>query len=171
MTVQESVDKEGLNMATLQKPNEEKVAVPSHDTWLHPWGDFDRMRQAMDAVLSGFWPRRLLADSATPAVNMYRDDGNLIVEAAIPGMKKDDIKVSLLGNTLSIEGESKHENKVEKDDYYFTEMHRGSFSRRVRLPVEVKSEEIKAEYKDGMLKLTMAMLAPHKEKPIEVKVK
>lgn len=158
-------------MATLQKESKEQKAVaPAQETWLDPWGEFDRMRQAMDAMLSGFWPRRLLAESATPAVNMYRDDSNLIVEAAVPGMKKEDIKINLKGNTLVIEGESKEEKKIEKDDYYFTEMRKGSFSRRVRLPVEVKSDEIKANYTEGILKLTLPMLAPHKEKPVEVKV-
>ncbi len=59
-------------MSTLQKAKEEKAPVQVNDRRLDPWGEFDRMRQAMDALFSGFWPRRLLAESATPAVNMYR---------------------------------------------------------------------------------------------------
>lgn len=157
-------------MATVQTRQQERALTPM-ESWLDPLSEFDRMRHTMDAMLTGLWPRRLLALSATPAVNMYRDNGNLIVEAAMPGLKKEDIKVHLKGDTLSIEGESKQEKKIEKDDYYFAEMHHGSFSRRVHIPIEVKATDIKASYAEGMLRLTLPMVTPPAEKAVQVKIK
>lgn len=90
----------------------------------------------------------------TPAVDVYEEDNNIIVEAPLAGIDPQDVNVSIDNGVLSIEGESKQEHEVDDEDYYRKEIRSGSFSRQLSLPAQVKDDEISAEFSDGVLTVT-----------------
>ncbi|HEX5647784.1 MAG TPA: Hsp20/alpha crystallin family protein, partial [Nitrospira sp.] len=88
----------------------------------------------------------------------------------LPGMKKEDVEVNLAGENLTIKGEKKEDQEIKEDNYYRRERSYGSFLRTVALPCEVKSDEIKASFKDGVLEIRMLKTEDAKKKSISVKI-
>lgn len=117
------------------------------------------------------WGFRWDSNVFTPRVDVTEDNDNLYVEADLPGIDKKDVKVSVTGDVLTISGERKVEQRDENKNYYRIERSSGSFSRSFTLPAEIDSEKISAEFKDGVLKITMPKTEEAKvvEKRIEVK--
>ena len=107
----------------------------------------------------------------TPRVDVTEDNENLYVTAEVPGVDKKDVKVSVVGDVLTISGEKKTEQRDEKKNYYRIERNYGSFSRSFTLPAEVSVDKIAAEYKDGVLHVTLPKTEEAKivEKQIDVK--
>jgi HSP20 family protein len=89
----------------------------------------------------------------SPDMDIFEDGNDVVVKAEMPGMKKEDIEVNLTDDTVTVSGEKKKEEKVEKKDYYRVERSYGSFSRSFRLPKEVQSDKAKATFKDGVLEI------------------
>lgn len=106
-----------------------------------------------------------------PAVDLYEDKDNLTVKCEIPGMKKEDIDISLHEGFLTISGERKHEEKKQEGEVYRTERYEGRFSRSLSLPSKVDAEKINATYKDGVLTVTLPKAEEAKPKQIQVNVK
>jgi HSP20 family protein len=111
----------------------------------------------------------LLSGSA-PAVDIYEDKDNFVVKAELPGMKKEDIDVSLHDGSLSLSGERKSEEKWEDVEVYRSERFFGRFQRTVALPTPVNASAIKANYKDGVLTVTLPKAEEAKPKQIDVQV-
>lgn len=107
----------------------------------------------------------------TPRVDVTEDNENLYVVADIPGVEKNEVKVSVVGDVLTISGEKKKESRDEKKNYYKIERTSGSFSRSFTLPAEIHTDKISAEFKDGVLKITLPKTEEAKvvEKQIEIK--
>ncbi len=107
----------------------------------------------------------------SPRVDVTEDKNNLYVHAEIPGVDKKDIKINVVGDELTISGEKKSEEKDENKNYFRLERSSGSFSRSFTLPAEVVIDKIEAEYKDGVLNITLPKTEEAKvvEKQIEVK--
>ena len=84
------------------------------------------------------------------------------------GIEKDDLDISVSDNLLTIKGETKHEEKEEKGEYYRCEISRGTFSRTVALPSDVDSEGGKAKFKDGVLELTLPKIEKTKRRSIKI---
>ena len=107
----------------------------------------------------------------TPRVDVTEDNENLYVEADLPGVEKKDVKVSVVGDVLTISGEKKKESRDENKNYYRLERTSGSFSRSFTLPAEIHGEKIGAEFKDGVLKVTLPKTEEAKivERQIEIK--
>lgn len=103
-----------------------------------------------------------------PAVDLYEDKDNVIVKAEVPGLKKEDIEVSLHNGVLSISGERKSEEKVEDAETCRSERFVGRFHRTVTLPSEVKGDQVKAQYNDGILTITLPKAEEAKPKQIQV---
>jgi len=120
------------------------------------------------------WPRlfapdlEALAEGRIPKVDVIDREDEVIVKAEIPGVKKEDIRVSLAGNVMTIRGETKHEEKEEKGDYYRCEMSRGEFSRMLTLPADVDDTKVKAELRDGVLEITLPKIEAAKKREIKV---
>jgi HSP20 family protein len=110
-------------------------------------------------------------NSFTPRVDVTEDNNNLYVHAEVPGVEKNDIKINIVGDVLTISGEKKSEQKDEGKNYYRIERNYGSFSRSFTLPSEVVTDKIAAEYKDGVLNITLPKTEEAKivEKQIEIK--
>lgn len=105
----------------------------------------------------------------TPEIDIYENDDNFVIEADIPGMDIKDIKIEVQDNTLTIKGEKKFEEKTEEDKYIRVERLYGSFYRSLSLPMNVDSDKIDANYKDGTLVLTLPKTEQAKPKQIKVK--
>jgi HSP20 family protein len=106
-----------------------------------------------------------------PAIDMFEDKDNLLVKAELPGMKKEDIEISLHENYLTLSGERKQEQKYEDADVYRSERWAGRFHRTVSLPCQVEAEKIKATYSEGVLTVTLPKAEEAKPKQIPISVK
>lgn len=87
-------------------------------------------------------------------VDVYENDNEVVVKAELPGAKKEDLDVNIQDNTLTIRGQTREESEVKQENYYRRELRTGSFFRAVPLPVEVKQDELKASYENGVLTVT-----------------
>lgn len=105
-----------------------------------------------------------------PALDVYEQKDDLIVKAEIPGLTKDEIDISLEGNTLTIKGEKKKEEEIKEEDYYRCERMFGAFSRSVELPVEVQADKVNASFKNGVLEIRLPKTEEAKKNVVKVKV-
>jgi HSP20 family protein len=94
-----------------------------------------------------------------PAIDMFEEGHELVIRAELAGMKREDIKIELDGNTLTLKGEKRGNEKVERKDYYYVEQTYGSFTRTLELPEGTKLDEVKATFKDGLLEIRMPKTA------------
>ncbi len=109
-------------------------------------------------------------ESWVPAVDILEKDGNLILRAEIPGMNENQIELKLEGNTLTLKGERQMENEDKKSNYHRVESFYGSFTRSFRLPDTVDTEKIHADYKHGVLTITVPLKPEVKPREIPVSV-
>jgi HSP20 family protein len=112
----------------------------------------------------------LLASEWAPAIDVYDSKDNILVKAELPGLKKDEIDVSIQDNQLVIKGEKKKDTEVKEEDYYKTERFYGSFYRSIQLPSAVKEEKVEAKYENGVLKLTLPKKEESKPKQVTVDI-
>lgn len=106
-----------------------------------------------------------------PSVDMYDKKDEIVVKAEVPGMKKEDITVSVTDDVLTIKGEMKKEEEVKKEDYYYSERSSGSFSRILDLPAKVKADKIKAKFENGLLEIHMPKADGSKPKEVKISLK
>lgn len=129
-----------------------------------------------DIGFAGDWPsiRRISkpnAEAATPLIDIHESDSDYIVSAELPGIKKEDINVTVHDGVLTINAESKNEIKEENNGRVVRqERHFGNLVRSMRLGNDIQQDNVKAEYKDGLLKLTIPKAEAAKPRVIDVKV-
>ena len=129
--------------------------------------DFDRIfRDFM-----GFYPAETLREGWLPPVDIKETPDNIVVSVEVPGMKKEDIKVVLNGNQLTISGERKMEKEEKDETYHRIERAYGKFQRTITLPVELDESKVKASYEQGVLRITLPKAEKAKPKEIKVEVK
>ncbi|HEU5397230.1 MAG TPA: Hsp20/alpha crystallin family protein [Verrucomicrobiae bacterium] len=105
-----------------------------------------------------------------PVLDVYEDKENFVVKAELPGMKREDIDVSLHEGSLIISGERKSETRTEESQTHHTERFYGRFQRSVSLPTTIATDRVKADYKDGILTITLPKTEEAKPKKIDVSV-
>ena len=127
---------------------------------------FEDVTRGLPAIGDGFETGAWI-----PAVDIHETDNTFVVTADLPGMKKDDIRVDLRDNTLTLSGEKKFEEKTSKDNYLRVERSYGSFYRSLMLPSNVDANNIKASYKEGVLQLTIPKKEEAKPKQIKIETK
>ncbi len=103
------------------------------------------------------------------AVDVSEDEKNIVVKADLPGLKKDEISVSLDNDVLTIRGERKSESEEKEKNYHRVERSYGAFERQIVLGSHINVEQIKASYKDGVLELTLPKSEESRTKRIEIK--
>jgi len=113
----------------------------------------------------------LLNGNWIPPVDVAEEENQYIVKIELPGVNKDDVKITLESNILTIRGEKKAEKEIKEKNYHRMERSYGSFQRTFTLPTTVKNDKIDASYKDGVLVVTLPKVEESKPKQIEVKVK
>jgi HSP20 family protein len=141
-------------MTLVRKPFEELMALPRV---------VDRLFE--EPFRPGRW---FLRGFELPAVDVKATPEELIVEAALPGVRPEDVEVTLDGDVLTIKGSFRREEASEAAGYVHQELSRGAFSRSIILPTPVRVAEAKATFKDGMLHLTLPKAAEGQPTKIEV---
>jgi HSP20 family protein len=137
------------------------------------WPTLDRLtdlRDEIDRLFEAPLARTSEFLGWTPAFDVYEEKDNFIVKAELPGMKKEDISVSLHDGNLIVSGERQSETKTEGAEIYRAERYFGKFQRSVSLPTAVAADKVKAAYKDGILTVTLPKSEEAKPKQIEVNV-
>ena len=112
-----------------------------------------------------------LGEVAAPALNVYQTPTEIVVKAALPGLKPEDVSINITGETLAIKGESKAEQEIKKEDYLYQERRYGAFSRSVVLPSRLKTDKAEVTMEDGILTLTIPKVEEVKPKKVSVKAK
>ena len=147
----------------------------------NPWGDLDALRQEIDRTFRTFWSDRgpqpwraafLPGHGARqyPLVNLSEDEGNLYVEALAPGVDPKSLELSVLQGTLTIKGEKPGLAQVTADAYHRNERAAGRFTRTIELPVQVDAGKVQADYRNGLLLVTISKSEVAKPKQIQVNV-
>jgi HSP20 family protein len=119
---------------------------------------------------SGSGSRETAINAWTPAVDIFEDENQFVIKAELPEVGRDDVKVSLNENTLSITGERRIENEEKREGYHRVERSYGQFYRSFTLPPNADAERIGAQFKEGVLRLSIPKREEAKPKQIEVKV-
>jgi HSP20 family protein len=162
------------NILTRTEPRTDLMRGP-----LGRWIDRDLrwMRQLtrdMDRIFGDFGRPYTFEREETgwiPEMEVFERNGRLIIRTDLPGMKKDDVKVNVQDNVLTIEGERKVEEETKKDNFHRTERMYGTFFRSLTLPDGLKLDHIDAKFKDGVLELDIPMEEAKKTaKNVEVKI-
>ena len=133
-------------MTLVRKPFEELMTLP----------------RVMDRFFEQpfFRPGRMLVrEFGVPAVDVKALAGEIIVEAALPGVKPEDVEITVDGDVLTIKGTCKHEEETEESGFLYRELSRGEFSRAIPLPATIRAAEAKAVFQAGMLTLTLPKAA------------
>ncbi len=104
-----------------------------------------------------------------PAVDMEENKEAFVITAELPGLKKDDIKITIVDNKLMISGEIYEEKDVQEKNYYLKERARGKFSRTFSLPSAIDANKVEATYKDGVLVLNLPKVEEAKPREIMIK--
>lgn len=132
------------------------------------------LRDEMDRLFDDFFgmtPARTERGAVwSPAVNVREDEDNFYIEAELPGISREDIELEVEQNSLRIKGERKFEKQEEGENYHFVERSYGSFYRSFTLPGNVDADGIGAEYKDGVLHVTVPKQEEVKPKKVEIKM-
>ncbi len=137
---------------------------------LVPWSPAELMsRDFEDLFRMPFLPAWRERAGWMPAIDMYEKDDMYVIKAELPGMKQDDLDITLSGNTLTIRGEKKTEEETEEKGYYRSERYYGSFARSVQVPSSVDTGKIEATYEDGVLQINLPKSEEMKAKKVEVK--
>ena len=153
-----------------KKPGEIASRVEDIEHWMERFMD-DMWRRPLPNLLGRdrWLPIRPLS-IRMPSIDVYEEKDSVVVKAELPGMTKEDIEVNLEGENLTIKGEKKEDTEVKEDNYYRRERSYGSFLRTVALPSEVKQDEVKASFKDGILEIRMPKTEAAKKKSVSVKI-
>ena len=141
-----------------------------------PFAEMASLRRAMDRWLDEGMPRpwRMLgwdAGEGYVPLDLYETDEALVVKASLPGVKPEDVEVTITGETLTIKGESRREEEEKKTNYYRQEAWYGGFTRSLTLPTQVEADKAEAVFEHGVLKLTIPKAAAARPKTIKVSPK
>jgi HSP20 family protein len=138
-----------------------------------PFGELLSLRQAMDRLFEdSFVPSRSLGNSGIDTqalpLDIYTTPDALVVKAALPGADPEQVDITVNGDTLTISGSNHEERREDQGDYLFQEVRRGSFSRTVSLPANLKPEQATADFQNGML--TLSIPKAEEAKPRQIKI-
>jgi HSP20 family protein len=140
-----------------------------------PIRELNNMQDLMDRLLDDGYSRpisRALWDVASvPTMDLYQTEDSIVVKMGLPGVKPEDIQVSVTNGVLTIRGEVKEEKEEKEKTYHLRERRYGSFSRSVSLPNDVSADKADADFENGVLTLTLPKAEEAKAKTITVKAK
>ena len=132
------------------------------------------LREAMDRLFDDAFTRPLSLSGnnwSIPAVDMYQTDNEVVVKAALPGIKADEVQINVTGEILTLKGETKQENETKEKAYHIREQRWGTFERSIVLPTEVVADKAKADFENGVLTITLPKAEEVKPKTISIKTK
>ncbi len=140
-------------------------------------GDMLNMQREINRMFDSFFRTSggeeadMVASTWSPAVDIVEQESEYVVKLELPGVNKDDVKITMENNVLTVRGEKKQEKETTKGTRHRIERCYGAFQRSFTLPTTVRADRIEASYKDGILNVTLPKSEEAKAKSIEVKVK
>jgi HSP20 family protein len=143
-------------------------------TRFDPFSEMVSLRSAMDRLFEDSfvspltWRTVANGTAINPAVDVHETDDDIVVTAALPGMKSDDIDITITGQNLTLRGELKADDTVEHDQYIYRERRFGSFNRSFQLPVRVDGDRADASFSDGIL--TLRIPKADEVKPRQIRI-
>ena len=132
------------------------------------------LREAMDRLFDDAFTRPLsMAGNgwSVPAVDLYQTDNEVVVKAALPGIKAEEVQINITGDVLSLKGEVKQSEEVKEKAYHIREQRWGTFERTLALPANVVADKAKADFENGILTITLPKAEEAKPKTITIKTK
>ncbi|RMF21858.1 MAG: Hsp20/alpha crystallin family protein [Cyanobacteria bacterium J083] len=139
-----------------------------------PFAEIDSLQKEMNRLFESLAPRTtdggLLSPAFIPAAEMEETEDEIHLKLEVPGIDPKDIDIQVSADTVSISGERKEEKKTEEKGVTRSEFRYGAFRRVIPLPVRIKNSDVKAEYKDGILHLTLPKSEEEKSKVVKVNV-
>jgi HSP20 family protein len=141
-----------------------------------PTRDLVSIREEMNRLFDSFFSaiperrRGLLEGEWVPSVDVAETDEGIVVTAELPGIKQEEVDISIADNVLTLKGEKKEEKEVKEKNYHRVERSYGSFQRSISLPTGVEAGKAKATYKDGILRVTVPKVEEAKPKQIKIDV-
>ncbi len=134
-----------------------------------PFAELERIRREFDRLLEDVFPVTAEREEVlVPPIDVYETDSEVVVKAELPGIKKEDIDVTIKENSVHIKAEKKEEREEKTETVHRVERFYGKVERVVPLPAEIKPEEAKAEYKDGVLEIRIPKVKVTKEAKVQV---
>ena len=136
---------------------------------------FTELRRAVDSLFDErfFTPYQLfsLGQNKVTPIDIYQTENEMVIKASVPGVKPEEVDISIADNILTLKSETKAEEKIERKDYLYQEHRYGAFCRLVVLPRGLKTDRAEANFDDGILTLTIPKAEEAKPKQIKVKAK
>lgn len=139
-----------------------------------PLGEMVSLRQAMDRLFEDSfvsplsWRTISGGETITPAIDVHETADDVVVTAALPGVKPEDVDITMTGQSLTLKGEFKADESIERDQYLYRERRYGTFTRSLQLPVRVKGEGAEATFADGIL--TLRIPKAEEVKPRQIRI-
>jgi len=128
--------------------------------------DFDRIVDRIFKPELDFWEK----ETKAPLVDIYEDNESIVVKAEIPGLKKEELEVSITDDSIILSGKKKDVKEVKKENFYRKEIREGSFFRTLPLPCAIDKEKVKASYKEGVLEINLPKAAEEKKKELKIDI-
>jgi len=131
------------------------------------------LREAMDQLFNDAFtrPRSTGGISVVPAFDLYETDDEIVVRANLPGMKSDDVQITVNNGVLTLRGEVKQETEKKEATWHLFERRYGTFERSVSLPTDVQTDKAKADFEDGVLTISLPKAETVKPRSITIKAK
>lgn len=128
------------------------------------------LRQAIDRLFEDSFVGGWDGDGvAWPQIDVRQTDDDVVLTASLPGVKPDDVQVTITGQTINVRGSMKQEQDIDQSEYLYQERRYGSFNRSIQLPVRVQGDQAKASYDDGILTITIPKAEEVKPRQIQIK--
>ena len=121
-------------------------------------------------LMPSFVTPNLMTDMVIPAVDIYEEGNDYVLKAELPGLKKEDIDITVNDGTITISGEKSQKEEIKRKDYCLWERSYGSFTRRLAIPGEIQRNKVTSKYVDGVLEIRMPKSEEAKNKEVKLKV-
>lgn len=143
-------------------------------TRFDPFSEMISLRQAMDRLFEDSFVsplswRTVEGEALNPALDVHQTPDEIVVTATLPGVKPEDVEITMTGQTLHIRGELKADERISRDQYLYRERRYGSFSRQLQLPVRVQGDKAEASFEHGVLTLRIPKAEEVKPRQIQIK--
>ena len=141
-----------------------------------PFRELATMQDRINRIFGETYTRRFDDDLTQrgewfPPVDIYENaNQEIVLKAELPGLSREDIEVRVENNTLTLRGERKRDSEIKQDQYHRVERAYGAFSRSFALPTRIDTEQVRAEFKDGVLSIVLPVKAEAKPRQIEVAI-
>lgn len=135
-----------------------------------PFHEMESLRRQMDRLFDDFagMSRETSSTSWAPAIELKDENDHLVLRAEIPGVEGKDLDIQVAREAVAITGEHRYEKKTEEKGFYRSEFRYGNFQRTIPLPVPVENDKVKAEFKNGILTLTLPKAEEVRRKVVKV---